>query len=161
MRPEERLAALGFSEADAARLADHFLDAESRGKLGHGISRIDWLETLPMIYRAIGDYDAAEEPARASLKTWYELGTLGRLPLGLKILAAVELGRGRPERAVRLAAAANRYNDEIGGELPDVIAQLGDPVEEARSLLSDAEHARAVAEGRGMSLEEQIAYALE
>ena len=45
--PEERIAALGFSEADTATLAAHFLDAESRGKLGHGLARIDWLETLP------------------------------------------------------------------------------------------------------------------
>ena len=92
---------------------------------------------------------------------WYELGTVGRLPLGLKILAAVELGKGRPGRAVRLGAAADRWNDEIGGEVPDVIAQLGDPVEEARPLLGAEEHARAVKEGRSMSLEEQIAYALE
>ena len=27
-------------------LADHFLDAERRGKLGHGLARIDWLATL-------------------------------------------------------------------------------------------------------------------
>ena len=47
MLPEERIAALGFSEADTATLAAHFLDAESRGKLGHGLARIDWLETLP------------------------------------------------------------------------------------------------------------------
>lgn len=46
MRPEERIAALGFSAADTETLAAHFLDAESRGKLGHGLSRIDWLETL-------------------------------------------------------------------------------------------------------------------
>jgi tetratricopeptide (TPR) repeat protein len=131
------------------------------GRLGRTHEVADWLETLPMIYRAIGDFEAADEPARESLRTWHELGTLGRLPLGLKILAAVELGNGRPERAVRLGAAADRYNDEIGGELPEVIAQLGDPVEEARSLLSPAEHERAVAEGRGMTLEEQIAYALE
>lgn len=87
-------------------------------------------------------------------------GNLGRLPVGLKILAAVELLRGRPERAVRLGAAAERYNDEIGGELPDAIAQLGDPVEEARPRLGQEEHARAVSEGRSMGIEEQIAYAL-
>ena len=46
VRPDERIAALGFSEADTATLTEHFLDAESRGKLGHGLSRIDWLETL-------------------------------------------------------------------------------------------------------------------
>ncbi len=134
---------------------------ELNRRLGRTHEVADWLETLPMIYRAIGDFARADPPARASLKTWFELGTLGRLPLGLKILAAVELGKGRPERAVRLGAAAERYNDEIGGELPDVIAQLGDPVEEARPMLEPGEHARAVAEGRSMSLEEQIAYALE
>jgi predicted ATPase/class 3 adenylate cyclase len=134
---------------------------ELNRRLGRSHEVADWLETLPLLYRAIGDYDRADGPARESLKTWYELGTLGRLPLGLKILAALELNKGRPERAVRLGAAAERYNDEIGGELPDVIAQLGDPVEEARPLLGAAEHARAVTEGRNMSLEEQIAYALE
>jgi hypothetical protein len=92
---------------------------------------------------------------------WYDLGTLGRLPLGLKILAAAELGMHRPERAVRLGAAAERFNDEIGGEVPDIIAQLGVPAEEARPLLDEAEHARGVAEGRSMRLDELIAYALE
>jgi hypothetical protein len=115
---------------------------------------------MAMLYRAIGDLAGAREPAIAALKTWYELGTLGRVPLGLKILAAVELGAGNPERAVRLGAAADRSNDEIGGELADVMVQLGDPVEEARPLLDPADHARAVAEGRSMNLEEQIAYAL-
>ena len=43
----ERLAKLGFSQRDAEVLADHFLDAEARGKRGHGLARVDWLETLP------------------------------------------------------------------------------------------------------------------
>ena len=41
-----RIAALGFSEADTGTLFAHFDDAERRGKLGHGYSRIEWLETL-------------------------------------------------------------------------------------------------------------------
>ena len=114
-----------------------------------------------MFYRAIGDYPNARATARESLRLWYDLGTLGRLPLGLKMLAAAELGMGRPERAVRLGAAAERFNDEIGGEVPDIIAQLGAPVEEARPLLEPVDHARAVAEGRSMRLEQLIAYALE
>jgi predicted ATPase/class 3 adenylate cyclase len=129
--------------------------------LGRTHEVADWLETLPMFYRAVGDFSNARTTARESLKLWYDLGTLGRLPLGLKMLAAAELGAGEPERAVRLGAAAERFNDEIGGEVPDIIAQLGVPVEEARSLLEPADHARAVAEGRSMRLEELIAYALE
>ena len=42
VRPEERARrALGFRRRDAATLFDHFDDAERRGKLGHGHSRID------------------------------------------------------------------------------------------------------------------------
>ena len=41
-----RLRALGFDDAGAEALWEHFDDAERRGKLGHGHSRIPWLETL-------------------------------------------------------------------------------------------------------------------
>src|SRR3954470_10779628 len=43
----ETLTGLGFGEADARTLADHFLDAERRGKAGHGLSRVEWLATRP------------------------------------------------------------------------------------------------------------------
>jgi hypothetical protein len=48
VRPEEaraRLAALGFGDDDVDVLAQHFLTAEGRGRIGHGVSRIEWLET--------------------------------------------------------------------------------------------------------------------
>ena len=48
MQPEEalpRLLALGFAADDARALADHFLDAERRGKRSHGLARVEWLET--------------------------------------------------------------------------------------------------------------------
>ena len=50
-----RLTALGFSAADAQTLADHFEDAERRGKRGHGFARVDWLETLPGINAGAAD----------------------------------------------------------------------------------------------------------
>ena len=40
-----RLQALGFEAGEAETLWEHFDDAEQRGKLGHGYSRIAWLET--------------------------------------------------------------------------------------------------------------------
>ena len=43
--------------AEAGILADHFLDAEERGKTGHGVTRLDWLATLP-------DLDPAARPER-------------------------------------------------------------------------------------------------
>jgi LDH2 family malate/lactate/ureidoglycolate dehydrogenase len=78
VRPEERIEALGFSEADARTLAAHFLDAERRGKLGHGLSRIDWLATLP-------DLDPRARPERLlaeeGFERWHGRGALGYLTL--------------------------------------------------------------------------------
>jgi (2R)-3-sulfolactate dehydrogenase (NADP+) len=75
------LAALGFSDADAATLAAHFLDAESRGKLGHGLSRLDWLEGLP-------DLNPAARPSRLHAEAGYERWD-GNGALGYLTLAAV------------------------------------------------------------------------
>jgi (2R)-3-sulfolactate dehydrogenase (NADP+) len=75
-----RIRALGFSDEDAAKLFRHFDDAEQRGKLGHGYSRIAWLET---------QQDVAVDPtARPALEAeapgyerWNGNGALGYLTL--------------------------------------------------------------------------------
>jgi LDH2 family malate/lactate/ureidoglycolate dehydrogenase len=81
VQPEDVLPAiraLGFSERDAATLADHFLDAERRGKKGHGFTRVEWLQTLT-------DLDPTAEPRLLTAEPGYELwdgnGALGYLTL--------------------------------------------------------------------------------
>jgi (2R)-3-sulfolactate dehydrogenase (NADP+) len=78
VQPEERIAALGFSAADAHTLAQHFLYAERRGKVGHGLSRIDWLTTL-------SDLDPQAKPERVlaeeGFERWHGRGALGYLTL--------------------------------------------------------------------------------
>jgi (2R)-3-sulfolactate dehydrogenase (NADP+) len=73
-----RLAALGFAAQDAALLAEHFLDAEARGKRGHGLARLDWLESLDGV-------DPAARPRRVVADEGYERwdggGALGYLTL--------------------------------------------------------------------------------
>lgn len=75
---EPRLRSLGFAERDARTLANHFVDAEQRGKTGHGFSRVDWLETLP-------DLDPAAQPlrevAQLGFERWDGNGALGYLTL--------------------------------------------------------------------------------
>jgi L-2-hydroxycarboxylate dehydrogenase (NAD+) len=77
----ERLRRLGFGEADARTLFEHFDDAERRGKLGHGYSRIEWLETLP-------DLRPDARPERVAAEEGYERWD-GRGALGYLTLAAV------------------------------------------------------------------------
>ena len=83
-----RLHALGFGEEDARTLADHFLDAEARGKRGHGLSRVEWLETRPI------EIDPAARPrrlvAQAGYERWDGNGALGYLTLAAIVDAQLE-----------------------------------------------------------------------
>ena len=87
MRPEEarpRLAALGFGSQDVETLAAHFLDAERRGSLGHGLSRIEWLESWEAI-------DTVSRPVRVASEPGYERwdgnGAIGYLTLAEAVAA--------------------------------------------------------------------------
>jgi (2R)-3-sulfolactate dehydrogenase (NADP+) len=105
VRPEEarpRLAALGFREEDVETLAAHFLDAERRGLLGHGLSRIEWLETwdsLPLDAR----------PKRVVGEPGYELwdgeGALGYLTLA----AVVDAQLAEPPERARLVVCTRTF----------------------------------------------------
>ena len=105
MRPEEarrRLEALGFRPDDAETLATHFLDAESRGQLGHGLSRIEWLETWEAL-------DTRARPQRLESSPGYERwdgdGALGYLTLEEVVRAQLA---DPPERA-RLVVCSRTF----------------------------------------------------
>ena len=79
-RPEVlgRLRQLGFDEADAEVLANHFLDAEARGKAGHGLARVDWLSSLPDLRPEARPERLVAEPG---FERWEGRGALGYLTL--------------------------------------------------------------------------------
>jgi LDH2 family malate/lactate/ureidoglycolate dehydrogenase len=72
------LSALGFADEDARTLADHFLDAERRGKHGHGLTRIAWLETLEGFDPQARPECVLDEPG---FQRWEGRGALGYLTL--------------------------------------------------------------------------------
>ena len=76
-----RLRAVGFDETDADVLANHFLDAEARGRTGHGLARVDWLSSLP-------DLDPRARPERVFAEPGFERWE-GRGALGYLTLAAI------------------------------------------------------------------------
>jgi LDH2 family malate/lactate/ureidoglycolate dehydrogenase len=74
-----RLRGLGFAEADARAIWEHFDDAEHRGKASHGHARIGWLEGLE-------GFDPVAEPRlveeRNGFQRWHGNGAVGYLVLG-------------------------------------------------------------------------------
>ena len=83
----ERLGRLGFDDGQAAVLADHFLDAEARGKRGHGLSRVDWLGILPDIDPGARPELVLEQPG---YQRWHGRGALGYLTLAAICEAQLE-----------------------------------------------------------------------
>jgi (2R)-3-sulfolactate dehydrogenase (NADP+) len=117
-RTRARLAALGFGSADAATLADHFLDAERRGRAGHGLSRVEWLATLTGL-------DPSARPelvvAETGFQRWDGRGTLGYLVLAEIVEAQL---RQPPERA-RVVVAADCFPSGMLGYWVRRLANAG------------------------------------
>src|SRR5881227_1997586 len=90
-----RIEALGFAPSDVDTLLAHFEDAEQRGKLGHGHSRIPWLETLD-------GYDPVASPELVvddpGYQRWHSRGAIGYLVLSAVVAAQIE----RPPTHARL-----------------------------------------------------------
>jgi LDH2 family malate/lactate/ureidoglycolate dehydrogenase len=83
-------------------LAGHFLEAEERGREGHGLTRIDWLETLDGLQPgARPERTVAEE----GFERWEGRGALGYLVLAQVVRAQLD---APPERA-RVVVAADCF----------------------------------------------------
>ena len=96
MQPEEalaRLTALGFGAADTQALWEHFDHAEQSGKLGHGYSRIVWLESQDGF-----DPQAAPKLVEQSdgFERWDGNGAIGYLVMQAAVQHTLE---APPERA--------------------------------------------------------------
>jgi LDH2 family malate/lactate/ureidoglycolate dehydrogenase len=98
----ETLQGLGYSGDDANTLADHFLEAEARGKRGHGLTRVEWLTTLD-------DLDPAAKPERVvaepGFERWDGRGALGYLTLAAICRAQIE----SPPAHARVIVAAHCF----------------------------------------------------
>jgi LDH2 family malate/lactate/ureidoglycolate dehydrogenase len=113
-----RLDALGFDARDVETLLAHFDDAEWRGKLGHGHSRIPWLETLP-------DLDPHARPERVeaepAFERWHGRGALGYLTLA----AVCEAQLAEPPAAARVVVAERCFPTGMLGHYVRQLAEGG------------------------------------
>jgi LDH2 family malate/lactate/ureidoglycolate dehydrogenase len=118
VRPEASLRDLGFSERDARVLADHFEDADRRGKRGHGVSRIEWLSTLDGL-----DPGASAERvvAEEGYERWDARGAIGYLVLDTVTRAQLE----SPPARARVVVAAGAFPTGVLGYWARRLAEGG------------------------------------
>jgi LDH2 family malate/lactate/ureidoglycolate dehydrogenase len=102
-----RLIGRGLEPAAVEVLLAHFEDAERRGKTGHGLSRVEWLETL--------DFDPSARPllleSEEGFERWDGHNTLGYLVLDEIVRATLD---DPPERA-RVATARRCFPTGVLG----------------------------------------------
>jgi LDH2 family malate/lactate/ureidoglycolate dehydrogenase len=109
---------LGFSEADAAVLADHFLAAERRGRHSHGLSRIDWLASLPDLNPRARPERVVAEPG---FERWEGRGAVGYLTLAAICTAQLE----EPPARARVVVAADCFPTGMLGYWARSLAEGG------------------------------------
>ncbi len=114
----KRLRGLGFDEADAAVLANHFLDAEDRGRTGHGLARVDWLATLPDLNPTARAERVLAEPG---FERWEGRGALGYLTLAA--ICSAQLAH--PPEYARLVVAEDCFPTGMLGHWVRRLAEGG------------------------------------
>ncbi len=159
--------------AEGAALASTFSgDQEKARRLATEALEIfreleDWygelnsLFVLFMAARADGDLDGAREIMRADLEIAQSNRDLTGIAGALDLFSDVLLDLDSYEDAVRLAGAADRLKEQLGGGAPPTLVGVRDARRHCVGVIDDATIAAAWEDGRAMSPEDATAYALK
>jgi (2R)-3-sulfolactate dehydrogenase (NADP+) len=113
----QRLRDLGFGGREAQILAGHFLEAESRGKAGHGLARIEWLAEQELAPDAKPERVFAAE----GFERWDGRGALGYLTLAEICSAQI----AEPPEHARVVVVSNCFPTGMLGHWTRQLADAG------------------------------------
>lgn len=113
------------------------------------------------IDRYEGKYREAEEVYRKTIRMWEKLGHRAAIAHQLESFAFISIVNERFERAAKLLGAAEALREKIGIQMsaPEVTEYQGE-LKKLRAGISETLSLSNWAEGRGMSMEEAIAFAI-
>jgi predicted ATPase len=128
----------------------------------HLSSLADALSNLGWVALLRGDSERARALYAESIRAQREIGAKVTAPENLLGLACVAAARGEAERSARLFGASEALPEAMGAPLEPGEMALQEPyLAASRSQLDETPWQEAWAEGRAMTLEEAISYALE
>lgn len=131
-------------------------------ELGNKMRIAEALGDLGSMRHAQGDLARARDHFKESLSLSRELGFKQGIAQSLEAFACLALKEARTERCVRLWGAAAALREIISSPLaPDVREKQEREIATVRKTLGESAFAKAWTEGRAMTLEQAIAYALE
>jgi len=122
----------------------------------------DALDNLGWVSLHRGDPDQAKALYAESLRLRREVGEKLMIGNSLQALASAAAARGEAERTARLFGAVEMLDEVMGGSKATEDDTLQGPyLAAARSQLDEAAWQEAWAEGRAMTLDKAISYALD
>jgi predicted ATPase/class 3 adenylate cyclase/Tfp pilus assembly protein PilF len=147
-----------FDRAEA--LCEEALAISRKLKDAYGNSEA--LLNLGMVATRRGDHGRAKTLLEEGLVLSRKLGSRDSIAEGLETLAEMAEALGDAPRAAQLWGAADALREAIGSPWRLMERRLHEPyLETARSRMDEADWTKAWEEGRAMTLEDAIAYALE
>ena len=156
----EARASYGVSLAMSGDAADArgYLEASRAVMLELGVlpRAADNSNALAIVYRRLGDTEAAVAMSRQALELVEQLGDPTRAPFMLDSAAALALERDKTADAVRIASAAAHLRSIIGGALPNFMDDIPALLAGARADLGEAAYDDAWAAGQTLALDDAL-----
>jgi predicted ATPase/Flp pilus assembly protein TadD len=120
------------------------------------------LLALGIVATRRGDHGRAKTLLEESLVLSRKLGSMGNIAEGLETLAEMSEALGDAPRAARIWGAADALREITGSPWLPLERRLHEPyLESARSRMDEADWTKAWEEGRTMTLDEAISFALQ
>lgn len=156
------MGAVAAARGDHSRSVEVYRESiEAFGKVGDRPEQARVLGEIAWQYLALKDVDQARQGFLASLQAYDEVGSVRGKGITLFGLAATEMVEGNPERALTIAAAAERFSAEEG-----VVVEVTDGtpgkeyIEAAKKQLSEDEVASLSDKGAAMTVDEAVRFVL-
>ena len=156
------LGGLALREGNPVEAAQQYAHALClRRRLGDSLGVAGTLGGLSQVALAQSDYSAAADYARETLRLFDAAGQRWTASLSLEILGKITFAQGQPDREVRLLSAALAVRERYGFAVPPAERDAKKAqIAGMRAGLGDAAFSAAWDEGRALTWEEAVAYAL-
>ncbi|MBI1744913.1 tetratricopeptide repeat protein [Candidatus Acetothermia bacterium] len=157
-----RLGSLAYMQADYERSrALHEESLAIRKELGDPTNCAWSLYHLGRAARGLKEFSVARAHYEESLRNFQKIGIKQGLLFNLRGLLTLETAQEKFEQAVRLAGASESFRESVGFVFPpNEQAEFEENIADIRAVLGEEAFSRLWAEGRAMTIEQVVAYAL-
>jgi hypothetical protein len=116
---------------------------------------------LAHMERRLGNDESALAYYGETIVAFREIGQLGAVAHQLECFGFIALAQGQPERALQLLGAAGALRQKVGTPMtPDEQRYFDEQLNELRQKMDATKFDSLWAQGRGLTMEAAIAYAL-